>query len=241
MSQYTTGEIAKLCGVTVRTVQYYDSRDILTPSELTVGGRRLYSEEDVKRLKVICVLRELGLSINVIGQLLKEDDPASVIDVLLSQQSQVLKDEIAEKQAQLDRLTDLHKELKNVEHFSVEFIGDVANIMENKKKMNRLYVQFALMAIPLELVEAGTIALWILKGIWWPFAVWLLVMIPFTWWLVKYYHRKVAYICPQCHTTFRPVMKEFFWAKHTLRTRKLTCTCCGHKGFCVETWGGDVK
>lgn len=32
MSKYTTGEIAKLCGVTVRTVQYYDKRGILNPS-----------------------------------------------------------------------------------------------------------------------------------------------------------------------------------------------------------------
>ncbi|MFR7719055.1 MAG: MerR family DNA-binding transcriptional regulator [Lachnospiraceae bacterium] len=30
MSKYTTGEIAKLCGVSVRTVQYYDTRGILT-------------------------------------------------------------------------------------------------------------------------------------------------------------------------------------------------------------------
>ena len=79
--QYTTGEIARLCGVTVRTVQYYDARELLCPSELTEGGRRLYSEEDVRRLQVICFLRELGLSINVIGQLLKEEDPGSVIDL----------------------------------------------------------------------------------------------------------------------------------------------------------------
>lgn len=241
MSQYTTGEIAKLCGVTVRTVQYYDSRDILVPSELTEGGRRLYSEEDVKRLKVICVLRELGLSINVIGQLLKEEDPASVIDVLLSQQAQALTEEIAEKQSQLDRLTEMQRGIRSVEHFSVESIGDVASLMENKKKMNRLYIRFLAMAIPVELVKAGTIILWIAKGIWWPFVVWMLMMIPLVWWFVKYYHQKVTYICPQCHTTFRPAMKEFFWANHTLRTRKLTCTCCGHKGFCVETWGGEVK
>ena len=112
MSQYTTGEIAKLCGVTVRTVQYYDNREILMPSELTEGGRRLYSEEDVKRLKVICVLRELGLSINVIGQLFKEEDPASVIDVLFSQQAQVLKEEISQRQTQLDRLAELQRGLK---------------------------------------------------------------------------------------------------------------------------------
>lgn len=59
MSKYTTGEIAKLCGVSVRTVQYYDTRNILTPSELTEGGRRLYSEEDLKRMKIICFLRDV--------------------------------------------------------------------------------------------------------------------------------------------------------------------------------------
>ncbi len=68
MPKYTTGEIAKLCGVTVRTVQYYDSRGILIPTELTEGGRRLYSEEDLQRMKVICFLRDLGLPINSISQ-----------------------------------------------------------------------------------------------------------------------------------------------------------------------------
>lgn len=68
MSKYTTGEIAKLCGVSVRTVQYYDSRNILVPSELSEGGRRLYSEQDLKRMKIICFLRDAGISINNIGE-----------------------------------------------------------------------------------------------------------------------------------------------------------------------------
>ena len=78
MSKYTTGEMAKLCGVSVRTVQYYDTRNILTPSELTEGGRRLYSEEDLQRLKIICFLRELDLPINSIGELLSEEHPEDV-------------------------------------------------------------------------------------------------------------------------------------------------------------------
>ena len=93
MSKYTTGELAKLCQVTVRTVQYYDTRGILVPSELSEGGRRLYSEDDVKRLKVICFLRELGLSIDSIRQLLSEEDPGSVISLLLDQQEGQLKEE----------------------------------------------------------------------------------------------------------------------------------------------------
>lgn len=35
---HTTGELAKSCGVTVRTVQYYDKREILTPGELSDGA-----------------------------------------------------------------------------------------------------------------------------------------------------------------------------------------------------------
>lgn len=74
MSKYTTGEIAKLCNVTVRTVQYYDTHGILVPSELSEGGRRLYSEEDVRRLQIISFLRDLGLSIDIISQLLAEEN-----------------------------------------------------------------------------------------------------------------------------------------------------------------------
>ena len=44
---YTTGEITKLCGVSVRTVQYYDNRGILIPSSLTEGGRRLYTKHHI--------------------------------------------------------------------------------------------------------------------------------------------------------------------------------------------------
>ena len=48
MSKYTTGELAKLCGVSVRTVQFYDTKGLLPPSELSEGGRRLYSDDDLQ-------------------------------------------------------------------------------------------------------------------------------------------------------------------------------------------------
>ena len=41
MSKYTTGELAKLCGVTFRTVQYYDTRGILIPSEISEKQEKL--------------------------------------------------------------------------------------------------------------------------------------------------------------------------------------------------------
>ena len=240
MSQYTTGELAKQCGVTVRTVQFYDQKGILIPSALSEGGRRLYSDEDLKKMKIICFLRDTGLSLDTIGQLLKEEDPGSVISVLLSQQEQLLQEEIGERREKLERLAELQKSVKNDPSFSLETIGDVANVMEGKKNLRAVHRNMILPAIPLGILQWASILLWIIKGVWWPFVVWVVLVIPYGIWVTQYYHRNVAYICPRCHEVFRPTMKEMLWAKHTPKTRKLSCTACGCNGFCVETWGGNA-
>ncbi|MFA6941746.1 MAG: MerR family transcriptional regulator [Clostridiaceae bacterium] len=51
--KFTTGELSKRCSVSVRTVQYYDKEGLLKPSELSQGGRRLYTEEDMLKLSGI--------------------------------------------------------------------------------------------------------------------------------------------------------------------------------------------
>ena len=239
MSKYTTGELAKLAGVTVRTVQYYDSRGILIPSELSEGGRRLYSEDDLKQLKVICFLREVDLSIDAISQVLKEEHPEKVISLLIEQQESALSDEISVKQEKLEKVRELKNELKSKESYSLESIGDIAIIMEGKKKLKRMRRMMILTGIPVTALQWFSIIFWIVKGIWWPFIIWILVAIPWGILVSRYYFNHVKYICPECHTVFKPAMKEAFWANHNPTARKLTCTSCGHKGFCVEIWGGD--
>lgn len=234
MSKYTTGEIAKLCGVTVRTVQYYDSRGILVPSELSEGGRRLYSEDDVKRLKIICFLRELGLSIDQVKQLLNEEDPGSVISLLLDQQEASLKKEIGEREEMLKKVSELKDGLKSVSEFSVESIGDIAYFMTNRKKLRNLRILIVLISLPLGILQWSSIILWITRGIWWLFLVWVIAVVPYVFYFSRWYFKKMAYICPQCHTVFQPTVREGFWANHTPATRKLTCPSCGHRGFCVE-------
>ena len=239
MSKYTTGELAKLCGVTVRTVQYYDSRNILCPTELSEGGRRLYSEEDLKKMKVICFLRDLGLPLNAIAQLLSEEHPEQVIDLILQQQETQLRQEIGERQEKLQKLEGLQRELRSVERFSVESIGDIAYAMENKKKLRRVRAVMLFVGIPLEVIEWATLIYALNSGIWWPFLAGLAAVVLGSAWMVWYYYKNVKYICPACHTVFRPSFWQMFWAPHTPNTRRLSCTACGHKGFCVEVYGGE--
>ena len=207
MPKYTTGEIAKLCGVTVRTVQYYDTRGILVPNELSDGGRRLYSEDDVRRLKIICFLRGLGLPIDSISQLLSEEDPGSVISLLLDQQEQLLHDEISERQEKLDKLASLRQGLKEIEHFSVDDISDIAYTMENKKKLQKVHRTILLTGLPSTLLEIAVIILWIKTGIWWPFVLYWVIAIPYGILISRYYFRNVAYICPQSAWHFPRRMK----------------------------------
>ena len=239
MSKYTTGEIAKLCGVSVRTVQYYDTRGILIPSELSEGGRRLYSEDDLSKMKVICFLRDLGVPLGSIAELFKEEDSAGVISLLIDQQKQALAEEIKERQVQLDKLLELEKGLKKIDTLSVESITDIVHLMENKKQLRKVRGTMLAVGLVAEAIEVGTLILGITKGIWWPFAVGMCIAVALSIWISIYYFKKVVYICPKCHTIFKPSFKEAFFANHTPTTRKLTCTHCGHKGFCVETYNTE--
>lgn len=238
MSKYTTGEIAKLCDVSVRTVQYYDSRNILVPTELSEGGRRLYSEDDLKRMRVICFLREAGFSINSIGEVLSEENSKNIVSVLVEQQEQTLKEELNERQKKLDMLKSIKRELKDVElqRFSVESIGDIAHVVKGKNKLKKLRAISLIIGIPVSVLQCTSIILWIATGIWWLFAVWACVAVIYGVWISTYYFSHVAYICPECHEMFKPKLKEAFWANHTPKMRRLTCPKCGRKGLCIEVY-----
>lgn len=241
MSEYTTGEMAKLCNITVRTVQYYDTRNILVPSRLSDGGRRLYSQEDLQKLKVICFLRQLGLSINSIGEILEEESPENVISLLLSQQINSLEEEISEKQLQLNSIKELTKELNEINDFSVKSISDVAYIMKNKKQLRKVRGIVLAVGILMDIVEVATFVIGITKGIWYPFIIGMIAVIIAGVLISTYYFNSVKYICPHCHTVFKPKFKEAFFAFHTPKARKLKCPNCGHKGYCVEVYGGKEE
>lgn len=74
MDDRTVGQVAKATGLTVRTLHHYDDIGLVTPSGRSASGYRLYSDADVERLHTVCTYRELGLSLESIGELLADGD-----------------------------------------------------------------------------------------------------------------------------------------------------------------------
>ena len=62
-SGYRIGELASKVGVTERTIRYYEERGLLESVKRLDGGQRVYTDDDVRRLKFIQKLKVLGLSL----------------------------------------------------------------------------------------------------------------------------------------------------------------------------------
>lgn len=66
---YSSGQFAKMAGVSLRTIRYYDKQNILKPSYVNGSGARFYTEEDFAHLQQILLLKYLGFSLDDIKEL----------------------------------------------------------------------------------------------------------------------------------------------------------------------------
>jgi DNA-binding transcriptional MerR regulator len=71
---WTVRELARLAGVSVRTLHYYDEIGLLSPARRSENGYRQYSRDDLLRLQQILFYRELGLPLKEIACLLAAPD-----------------------------------------------------------------------------------------------------------------------------------------------------------------------
>lgn len=68
--RWTTAEVVRLSGVTSRTLRHYDAIGLLRPAGTAPGGQREYGRPELLRLQQVLVLRELGVGLAVIGEIL---------------------------------------------------------------------------------------------------------------------------------------------------------------------------
>ena len=106
MKPMTVKQVSELTGVSVRTLQYYDDIGLLSPSERTEAGYRLYEEEQLATLQEILLFRELEFPLKDIKSIL--DSPAYDKEKALQQQVELL----TMKKERLERLIQLAEELR---------------------------------------------------------------------------------------------------------------------------------
>jgi DNA-binding transcriptional MerR regulator len=68
--ELSIGRLAALTGLPVKTIRFYSDAGLLPPSGRTEAGHRRYTATDVARLQLVRTLRELGVDLGAIGQLL---------------------------------------------------------------------------------------------------------------------------------------------------------------------------
>ncbi|MBC2148844.1 MerR family transcriptional regulator [Listeria booriae] len=101
--EYTVQKLAKLAGVSTRTLRYYDEIEILKPARINSSGYRIYGQNEVDRLQQILFYREMNVGLDKIKAILEQPD-FDETEALKTHRTQLL-----DKRKQLDEL------IRNVE------------------------------------------------------------------------------------------------------------------------------
>ena len=122
------GDLAKLTGLTVRTLRFYDQIGLFSSSGQTESGHRLYSESDLSRLHQILSLKELGLSLEEVRTVLTggQISPLEIVNLQIDR----IKEQIKLQQKLLDQLGHVSKLMQGKAELTVE---DLTNLLQAMK------------------------------------------------------------------------------------------------------------
>lgn len=130
----TVNQLAKKCGVSVRTLHHYDAIGLLKPVKTTEAGYRLYDDAALERLYLILLFRELGFPLKEIRGIL--DAPDFDRNRVLDQQIALLE----RKQRHLESVTNMARLIKLMGVKHLEFEGfDVNKIDDYAEQAKTLY------------------------------------------------------------------------------------------------------
>ena len=138
--QYTTGEIAKMAGVTTRTIRYYDNKGVLSPSSHNSSGHRLYTESDFIKLKRILALKYLGLSLEEVKNTESQSFEKKDIINSLSLQKNIIKNKINYMKIVLHAIESAENSIEDEQNIDWNKTIDIIKILEDEKELLQQYI-----------------------------------------------------------------------------------------------------
>lgn len=130
--QWKIGELAKLTGITVRTLHHYDQIGLLVPTLHSDSGHRLYSRQDIARLQQIIGLKQLGFRLNESKELLNH--PHFRPDETIRLQLRRVNEQILLHEELRHRLEGLYEMLRIQEDATVEQLIQTIKVMKMTEK-----------------------------------------------------------------------------------------------------------
>ncbi len=131
------GELAAELDLNPKTIRYYEEIGLLPAPQRTPAGYRLYDAADLERLRFIGKAKEIGLTLEEIGEILKlrggGERPCQHVVALLDAK-------IAAVDEQIQALTDFRQELLTVREEAVQNVTTDAHvcwIIERHERSNR--------------------------------------------------------------------------------------------------------
>ena len=108
---FTIGKASKQSGVNVETIRYYEREGIVPKPGRSSGGRRLYSSDEIARLRFVRRCRDLGFPISIIRTFLSfaAEDERSCGEV-----KNLAENHLAEIDAKIDNLLRLREALQSL-------------------------------------------------------------------------------------------------------------------------------
>lgn len=105
------GTLARNTGVTTRTLRYYEEMGIMSPSCRNEGSTRAYTSDDVRKLKFVLKLKELGLTIREMQELDRVYAEAKETNKIIPLLVEMLDNHINTLDEKMSKLSSLRKEI----------------------------------------------------------------------------------------------------------------------------------
>lgn len=106
---YSSGEFAKMAGITKKTIRYYDEHNILKPSYVNPKGARYYTDKDFARLQQILLFKYLGFSLDDIKEMTINDSDHIFLHDSLELQKKLIEDRIEQLELVKNAIGDMSR------------------------------------------------------------------------------------------------------------------------------------
>ena len=150
---YKTGEIAKMSGVSIRTIRYYDSKGLLTPSAYSLSGHRLYTDEDFTKLKRILALKYLGLSLEEVLNIENSGFDKGNVIKSLQVQKQILRNKIHHMKLALDSIEEAESSMAGDGDLDWSEVVDIVKIIESEKVLRQKFIDSSSLSAEIKLLD----------------------------------------------------------------------------------------